>query len=95
MPTSADATAMESDMQGETGVMADTAEKFFPISNVSPIALTLADVDDLLLQFSLTGTESRQVEIFTGLAKVCSPRDMNYVVRLLKKDLRLQVSLFR
>lgn len=80
-------------MHGDTGVIADTAEKFFPDTNPHPIPLTLGDIDDLLTQFSKTGTESSQEQIFLGLAKVCTARDMNYVVRLLKKDLRIQVNL--
>eukprot|EP00038_Savillea_parva_P005441 m.154607 g.154607 ORF g.154607 m.154607 type:complete len:766 (+) comp11718_c0_seq4:278-2575(+) len=85
-----DAQAMELDMHGDTGVIADTAERFFPDTNPHPTPLTLSDVDDLLQEFSLTGTETRQEELFSGLAKVCTARDMNFVVRLLKKDLRIQ-----
>mmetsp|Transcript_23821 Transcript_23821/g.62366 ORF Transcript_23821/g.62366 Transcript_23821/m.62366 type:complete len:724 (-) Transcript_23821:95-2266(-) len=84
-----DSATMESDLHGESGVISETAAKFFPGTNPQPVVLTLSDVDDLLDQFSLTGTESRQVELFSGLAKVCTSHDIDFVVRLLKKDLRI------
>ena len=75
------------------GVLSATLERFHAASVLchppAVSSLTLQDVDAALDRMAGVTVHAEQLDALGALAQRCTPLDLNYVARLLKRDLRM------
>ncbi|XP_055848015.1 DNA ligase 3, partial [Episyrphus balteatus] len=77
----------------EQGDVSETIRKYFESSKgISPSAkstLTLAQVEETLINLTNSGKEDYQIDIFSKLCKKATPEDLKMLIRLIKQDLKI------
>lgn len=77
----------------QAGDVSETISKFFESSrHIKPIdksSLTVSDVDKFLDELSTRTLENDQIEIFEEICKKCTTDDICTIIRLIKKDLKM------
>jgi ATP-dependent DNA ligase I len=77
----------------QKGDLAGTCSKFFEAHGTPRASsiLTLKQVDKWLDKLTTLGKEDEQSPHLASLLSVCTPRDLNFVVRLIDKDLNVNI----
>ena len=84
----AEAPAMREHLE-RCGVISATAEAFFARPPAYAVPLMLSDVDCVLSELDAVAKADEQVGVLRSFAERCSAADMMWLVRLVKKDLRI------